>query len=103
LTALAPCGVAANAGDTVVERAGEFMALARVGNFDGAAKLFHYPTNYTRAELARDEADMAQSIRELMSEIGGIEGITAGGKLPDPSLFVAVESGNPSYWASRPS
>jgi hypothetical protein len=66
-------------------------------NFEGAAKLFHYPSNYSPDELARDRDAVKLGLSELSNAFGtyGESKVVQGSV---NSYIFAIGGGNLRYW-----
>jgi predicted Zn-dependent protease len=86
----------------VIERAQRLMQWLAQGKFRESAEEFHYPPEYSQAELDNDKNLVAHSLTRLAEEIGGIENLR---RQPPPSsqmLTFGFGGGSPAYWDAHP-
>jgi hypothetical protein len=71
------------------------------GNFDEAARSFHYPPNYSPEELEKDRNAVKLGLMELCKVFGTVEGSKL---LQRPVIFYlfAVGGGDLRYWEKYP-
>ena len=73
------------------------MKLIQMEDFEGAAMMYHYPTNYTSEELDTDIKAVAESLRIFNEEFGKFGSIKS---LEEPKLYVNIHAsgGTHVYW-----
>lgn len=94
----------ASVGSTAEINMNQLDALARTcikliqnGDFRGAAMLYHYPANYSAAELETDMAGVEKSLKIFVEEFGTFNQVTP---LAEQKLNVNIfaSGGTRKYW-----
>lgn len=71
--------------------------LLQVGDFKGAAMMYHYPPGYDETELDADLAGVEKSLKMFVEEFGQINMVAP---LENPELYVHIfaTGGTHGYW-----
>ncbi|MCL5773104.1 MAG: hypothetical protein M1536_01800 [Firmicutes bacterium] len=87
--------------DAIKQIASEYFRLIQNDNFDDAAKLFHYPPEYTKQELANDLRAVSSVLKLFKQEFGQIQAAKISSN-PDLYYSIGEEGGNVPYWQKHP-
>ena len=80
-----------------IEKATAFINYYNKKDFLGATKIFHYPPNYTAAELNEDKAAISKTLKMYYEEFGKIEHFEKS-DMPPLYYFHMIGGGNLPYW-----
>ena len=78
-----------------------YMDVIQQKDFFGAAKLFHYPPNYSSEELIKDQKGVQQVLELLNSEFGNVNEYKLV-KTPEFYYSFLFMGGDILYWKSKP-
>ncbi|HEX3048191.1 MAG TPA: hypothetical protein VHY08_25790 [Bacillota bacterium] len=82
-----------------------FITQTRAKQFEGAASMFHYPTNFTHAEQSTDQTKVAQALKYLDSMFGEmleLQKVASLAKTCHRFMGVRVMGGDLPYWDLHP-
>jgi hypothetical protein len=83
------------------EKTGSFVDYYNKKDFGRLVNLFHFPKDYTEAQLKEDKEAIGKTLQLYFEEFGKIAGFE---KVEDPPryLFVAIGSATVPYWEKNP-
>lgn len=83
------------------EKTARFVDAYNKKDFDGVADLFHFPAEYTEAEMKADKEAIRKTLKLYFDEFGKIAGFE---KKENPPFhyFVTIGSADIPYWERHP-
>ena len=79
----------------------DFFTYMNDNNFKEAAKLFHYPPDYSKAELQNDITAVSKLLDLYSSELGNAT-LKDTTMIPTQIIHVSVGGGDMPYWSKQP-